>query len=57
MKKVGDNVTYHLAELDGTLLTLPIAGKRIKVFKRRDRTEIGFEVLDNSVLSIDSQVE
>jgi hypothetical protein len=31
-----DNVTYTLHELDGTLLKNPIAGKRIKTFKRRD---------------------
>lgn len=31
-----DNATYTLRELDGTLLRLPIAGKRIKAFKRRD---------------------
>jgi hypothetical protein len=50
VKKVGDNATYHLAELNGTLLALPIASKRIKVFKRRDRTEIGFEALYDSVV-------
>ena len=30
-----DNATYHLAELDGTKLAVPIAGKRVKIFKKR----------------------
>jgi hypothetical protein len=33
---VHDNATYSLRELDGTLLRVPIAGKRIKAFKRRN---------------------
>jgi hypothetical protein len=33
---VHKNGTYSLRELDGTLLRTPIAGKRIKAFKRRD---------------------
>ena len=56
VKKVEDNATYHLVELDGTPLALPIAGKRIKIFKRRDRIEIGFEAFDDLVLSIDEKV-
>lgn len=35
VKVVHDNATYSLRELDGTSLKLPIAGKRIKFFKRR----------------------
>jgi hypothetical protein len=31
-----DNATYTLRELDGTMLKIPVAGKRIKTFKRRD---------------------
>ena len=31
-----DNATYTLRELDGTILKIPIAGKRIKTFKRKD---------------------
>jgi hypothetical protein len=34
--KVHSNGTYSLRELDGTLLRIPVAGKRVKVFKRRD---------------------
>ncbi|KAL3687990.1 hypothetical protein R1sor_014299 [Riccia sorocarpa] len=33
---VHDNATYSLRELDGTPLRLPIAGKRIKYFKKRE---------------------
>ena len=29
-----DNGTYHLAELDGTRIVVPVAGKRIKAFKK-----------------------
>ena len=36
---VNDNATYHLAELDGTRITTPIVGKRIKAFKRRNEAE------------------
>ena len=32
---VNDNNTYHLAELDETRLAVPVAGKRIKEFKKR----------------------
>ena len=31
-----DNATYTLRELDGIVLKIPIAGKRIKAFRRRD---------------------
>ena len=30
------NGTYKLCELDGTEIKVPIAGKRVKLFKRRD---------------------
>ena len=30
-----DNTTNHLAELDGSRLVVPIAGKRVKIFKKR----------------------
>ena len=29
-----NNGTYHLAELDGMKVTVPVAGKRIKAFKK-----------------------
>ena len=34
-----DNGTYHLAELDGLRLTMRVAGKRIKAFKKRHEDE------------------
>ena len=34
--KVHNNGTYSLCELDGTSIRVPVAGKRIKVFRRRD---------------------
>ncbi|KAL3695983.1 hypothetical protein R1sor_010059 [Riccia sorocarpa] len=36
---VHENATYSLRKLDGTPLRLPIAGKRVKVFKRRVNTQ------------------
>ena len=36
VERVNDNATYLLCELDGTMFKIPIAGKRIKVFQRRD---------------------
>ena len=35
MTSANDNGTYHLAELNGTRLAVPVAGKRIKAFKKR----------------------
>ena len=29
-----DNGTYHLAELDGTRMEIPVIGKRVKAFKK-----------------------
>jgi hypothetical protein len=42
---VHENATYSLRELDGTILRTPIAGKRIKAFRRR---ATGF-VLENDI--------
>ena len=39
VRSVNDNATYHLANLDGTRITTPVAGKRIKAFKRRNEAE------------------
>ena len=33
--RVFDNATYKLKELDGAKIRIPIAGKRIKIFKKR----------------------
>ena len=37
--KVFDNGTYRLCELDGTVLRVPILGKRLKIFKNRTDDE------------------
>ena len=34
-----NNWTYHLAKLDGTRMAIPVAGKRIKEFKKRNEHE------------------
>ena len=34
-RKVFDNRTYRLCELDGTILRVPIVGKRVKIFKKQ----------------------
>ena len=34
--QVLDHGAYKLCELDGTVLKVPIAGKRVNLFKRRD---------------------
>ena len=39
VRGVNDNATYHLAELDGTQITTPVAEKRIKALKRRNEAE------------------
>ena len=36
VERVNDNAIYLLHELNGTIFKIPIAGKRIKVFQRRD---------------------
>ena len=41
-----DNDTYHLAELDGTRLAVPIAGKRVKIFKKRHNDEPNLDDLE-----------
>ena len=39
VQSANDNETYHLAELDGTRMAIPVAGKRIKAFKKRHDDE------------------
>ena len=39
VRSVGNNATYHLVELDETRITTPVAGKRIKAFKRLNEAE------------------
>ena len=42
-----DNATYHLAELDGSRLAIPIAGKRVKIFKKRQDENPDLDDLDD----------
>ena len=49
VKKVEDNATYRLAELDGTPLALPIAEKRVKIFKKWDEEFLEINVLENKL--------
>ena len=44
-----DNSTYHLAELDGSRLVMPIAGRRVKIFKKRQDEDPD---LDHLVMNI-----
>jgi hypothetical protein len=44
---VNDNGTYHLAELDGTRIAVPVAGKRIKAFKKRHEDNPDMESREN----------
>ena len=41
------NATYHLVELDGSSLTIPIAGKRVKIFKKRQDEGPNLDHLDD----------
>ena len=43
-----DNGTYHLVELDGTRMEIPVAGKRIKAFKKRHDDEPNLVDLDSN---------
>ena len=38
-----DNAIYHFAELDGTRIAAPVAGKRINAFKKRYEDEPDLE--------------
>ena len=43
-----DKATYHLAELDGTRIMVPITGKQMKAFKKRHEAEPDPDVEDGS---------
>ena len=47
VEQVYDNATYLLRELDGTRLKIPIASKRIKLFRRRDGNHVIHDFEDN----------
>ena len=56
-----DNGTYHFAELDGTRIAVPVAGKRRKEFKKRHEDELEPESVDDGDVRIgaddDSEIE
>ena len=56
---INNNGTYHLAELDGTTMAVPVAGKRIKAFKKRheDGLNLGGEESDNGRSGTDDEPE
>ena len=47
MTSANDNDTYHLAELDKTRIEVPMAGKRIKAFKKRHEDKPDPEGVDD----------
>ena len=57
VKKIENNATYFLVQLDGTRLALPIARKRIKIVKRREKKNLKIEALDDEALSIKVEEE
>ena len=57
VKKIESNATYFLADLDRTRLPLPIAGKRIKIFKRRETPNLEIEALDDVASSTKDEKE
>ena len=42
-----DNGTYHLTELDGSSMAVPVAGKRVKAFKKRHEDKPDPDNLDS----------
>ncbi|KAL3695519.1 hypothetical protein R1sor_009595 [Riccia sorocarpa] len=56
--EVNNNATYTLRELDGARLRTPIAGKRVKIFKRRDGSaDFAEEVEDEDLLDVEHDCE
>ena len=47
IRQVNRNATYFLTEMDGVALKLPIAGKRIKLFQKREDQSANFLNEDN----------
>ena len=49
VRNVFDNGTYRLSELDGIVLRVPIAGKRVKIFKNQtdDEAYVSLDKTDN----------
>jgi hypothetical protein len=51
-----DNATYTLRELDGTMLKIPVVGKWIKTFRRRDGRFYSDDIADFAAQE-DNEVE
>ena len=47
MTSANDNGTYHLKELYGTRIAVPVAGRRIKAFKKPHEDESDLESVDD----------
>jgi hypothetical protein len=54
-----DNGTYHLVEIDGTRIAVPVARKRVKAFKKRheDEPDLGSVDSDKDRFGIDGDPE
>ena len=52
-----DNGTYHLAELDGTRMAIPVAGKRVKAFKKQHEHEPDLGGMDSDDEQPEAEVE
>jgi hypothetical protein len=52
-----DNATYTLRELNGTMLKIPIVGKWIKTFRRRDSRIFFNDVADFEIHEVDEVEE
>ena len=50
VQQVHNNGKYQLSELDGTILRPPVAGKRIKIFKKRNNAETCIEVTNSNTI-------
>ena len=48
VQSANDKGTYHLVELDDTRMTIPVARKRIKAFKKRHDNEPDLGGLDSN---------
>ena len=47
MTTANDNGSYHLAELNEACIAVPVSGKRIKAFKKRQEGESGPGIKDD----------
>ena len=56
--QVHENATYSLREFDGTRLKVPIAEKRVKIFKQRDNhVSVEDDILEDYEELEDSEID